>query len=480
VLAARLAQRFANRGGATRVDVDAFKAFHPAYTRLRAENELTADDFVHPDARRWFDMALDYLAQLGAHAIVEHGLRSWEVTDALLTRFDSSKHLIEAALLATPLPLSMLRVSERFQVSHERTGFGRDVPEDLQRARAAHLLTVADWVDADRRVAAVSVYGFNGDEVRRNEHGPDRVLQDQVPTREVIETLWRTPLDRETSEEILRLHDSLAARMDPAWAPRLATVLAEARPLLHPAAGHGPSHQKTAVTYGRYQLVSIAHLDTVRTILRDWPRVVVGVIDLNAAPAEPMTVPEHLRSYYAVSEANTSAAKNPMTLQERIGFWRAAVETAGLSDRVSVEAIARPALHPAEFNARYPAGQFDVVFPASSDGEQAHTDRAQILGRAVFAVRPALEYHTSHIRESYNNGAASWVNGLAPGTAQPFLDADGPRRLFDRQTVPADQGGVPGLRDRIKQRSRQPSEDANPQPRKDPPGPATRSPGRHM
>jgi hypothetical protein len=31
----------------------------------------------------------------------------------------------------------------------------------------------------------------------------------------------------------------------------------------------GPTSAKTAVTYGRYQLVSIAHLDTVRTML-EW------------------------------------------------------------------------------------------------------------------------------------------------------------------------------------------------------------------
>jgi len=92
--------------------------------------------------------------------------------------------------------------------------------------------------------------------------------------------------------------------MDPTWAPQLANAREAAAAMLDPAATQ-PRYDRPAVTFGRYQIVSIAHLDTVRTILMDWPTLDIGVIDLaDPKPLDLTTIPPHLQEFYHQCEAN--------------------------------------------------------------------------------------------------------------------------------------------------------------------------------
>ncbi|MEW2417544.1 zeta toxin family protein [Streptomyces sp. NPDC046866] len=422
------------------IDVDAVRAFHPDYQNLRAAHgPQVADDLIQAQARIWFESAIDYLVERGSHLIVEHGLRDREVTDRLLAKLSAeadgrAPYRIEAALLASPAAMSELGILERYQLGHETTGQGRIVAADLHDQRYAHLPEVADWLDADPRVAVQSVYQRgNAQPVHRNERMDNGELRLPVPTRAVVEGLRNERLTLEESRSYLTLHASLQARMAPEWEPRLQRALEFAAPLLHPDAGAGPIADRPAVTFGRYQIVSIAHLDTVRTILRDFPSLELGVLDLEARPDQMPHIPEHLRDFYAGCEANTSPAKNPMSADERAGFWQATIEAAGLQDRVTVRVINRPELDPDGFNQMFPPERVDLVFPTAS-GEGFDLIRnasfGEILGRKVRTVEPPLEYHTSDIRTAYRAGNEAWKNGFAPGGLEAFIAVDGPKRLL--------------------------------------------------
>jgi UDP-N-acetylglucosamine kinase len=432
------------------IDVDSFRPFYPNYVGLRQEHGWQVDDLVQADARRWLDSSLEYLADRRANVIAEHGLRDRDVTNALLDRFvqrgeQRPAYRIEMALLATPAAESRLGMLERYQVGFERAGLGRYVSEDMHDARYRHVAVAAQWLADDPRLSGMAVYrrGFDSP-VYRN----DRTAVDQwrhpAPIGEVLDNERNHPWSVEQSNAFLRLHSSLTARMADEWEGSLAAVRDLATPLLHPEAGV-PTHDKPAVTFGRYQIVSIAHLDTVRTILMDWPTVEVGVLDLDARPATAPIIPEHLQAFYDGCEANTAPAKNQMTAQERASFWQATIDTAGLSDRVTVRIIGRPEMAPDEFNRQYPADSVDLVFPTSR-GEGFDLIRnasfEEILGRPVTPVDPPLEYHTSDIRAAYRSGNDAWRHGFAPGGLEAFVAADGPRRLLgERQAEAAGSGG---------------------------------------
>jgi len=335
----RLLQRdLASHGGSVHIDVDSFYAFHPEYRRFQREDELTADDLVHADARRWLDQSIDHLNAQRVNIVLEHGLRSQPVIDSLLARFPSDGtdvvYDVHAALVATPAPVSAQGILNRYQLGHEISGFGRDVIPELHDERERNLLNVADLLEANSRVRVISVYDRHAQLLSQRTRSSAGRLVPALPTRDALEAertrLWA--LDE--SKEFLRIDGSLTARMAPQWASRLEATRVAATPFLHPDA-ETPAHDKTAVTYGRYQLVSIAHLDTVRTILQDWPRAVVGLIELGSTAAPP-PVADHLREYYRQSEASRAPERNPMTAAERVELWRAAVATAGLTDCIEV------------------------------------------------------------------------------------------------------------------------------------------------
>lgn len=294
---------------------------------------------------------------------------------------------------------------------------------------------MADWADEDPHVSSIEVYRRgHGDPVHRNRRDAQGRWRLSMRTRSALTVERNRRWGVDESARFLRAHHSLSTRMAPSWHAPLASALLAAGPLLHPDALAPSMHDTTAITYGRYQMVSIAHLDTVRTMLQQWPRVVVGVLDLSAPEPTPRAVPEHLRDFYKVAAANTVPDRNPMSLEERVGFWRDAVAAAGIGDRVSIEVVASPGLDPATFNARFPPEHFDLVFPAAADAELPHSQRSEILGRPVHTVDPPLEFHTSAIRAAYRRGDPNWERGLAPGTLKAFLAADGPDRLL---TLPA-------------------------------------------
>lgn len=422
------------------IDVDAVRGFHPAYQRLRAEHgPQAADDLIQAQARIWFEQAIDHLVERRSHLIVEHGLRDRDVTDRLLAKISEAPrggnpYRIEAALLATPAAISELGILERYQLAHEKTGQGRIVAADLHDERYARLAEVADWLDEDLRVSARAVYQRGSTApVYRSGQQAEQGLNRAASTRAALEEIRAQPWPLEASRSFLTLHASLQARMAPEWEPRLQRALEFAAPLLHPEADAGPAADRPAVTFGRYQIVSIAHLDTVRTILRDFPSLEIGVLDLDARPQTSPPIPEHLRDFYAGCEANTSPAKNPMSVAERAAFWQATISAAGLQDRVTVRVIPRPELDPDGFNRMFPPERVDLVFPTSS-GEGFDLIRnasfEEIFGRKVRTVEPPLEYHTSDIRAAYRAGNEAWKNGFAPGGLEAFIAADGPERLL--------------------------------------------------
>ncbi|HET9658057.1 MAG TPA: zeta toxin family protein [Kineosporiaceae bacterium] len=227
---------FDDSGGAVGVDVDELIAFHPDLPGLRAADELTAEDLVHADARRWLARAVDHLIQRQVNIVLEHGLRSREVTEDLLGDFAAAGYRIEAVLLATPAAQSLLGNLGRYQTAHESTGSGRYVLPELHDTRYAQLLQVADWLQDDPRVQAVAAYRRDGTLLARNERGADSGWQDPARLRQVIQAERERRWTVGESNAFLTLHAGLAARMAPAWTPALQRALEAAAPLLHPDA----------------------------------------------------------------------------------------------------------------------------------------------------------------------------------------------------------------------------------------------------
>src|SRR5262249_37261479 len=120
-----------------------------------------------------------------------------------------------------------------------------------------------------------------------------------VSTRDALAFHRSAPLSLAASREWLLQHASLSARMDERWQPSLAKAWYDAHANLAPDA----TRLRTAlpaVTFDRFQVVTSADLDLVVSLLQDFPHVVVGVVDVEARPPQPVTPGVEHAGFYAV------------------------------------------------------------------------------------------------------------------------------------------------------------------------------------
>lgn len=409
--------------GAVGIDIDMFDHFHPAFEMLRRRHPMTARALIRPDALRLYGMAGRYLVQQRANIIYEHALQDLDRVDARLRNHHAAGYRVELALMAVPRALSLLSNLSRYQSMLETSGQGRFVPVDVHDLRYQRTQQAAERFDTDPRLAALRVYRRGGHLLHYQE-GPH---SDGSPAAALDQERHR-PWDVAETEQFRQLHASLVARMDSTWGRELDRALQAAEPLLNSSAPQHPWRNRAAVTFGRYQLVSVAHLDTIRTILRQWPTVTVGVLDPALGPGGPLDDDAPKR---------WAAEKNPLSVAQRIEMWQDVIDEAGLVGRVRIVAMAGMTPDPEAFNREFPADQFDMVFPQpeGTGFDLIRNDRfREQFHRHVFEVQPSVTYHTSAMRALAHAGDPAWQRGLAPAAGRAFAAAQGPHLLLGLTT----------------------------------------------
>ncbi|MFE9427711.1 zeta toxin family protein [Kitasatospora sp. NPDC006697] len=164
------------RGGAVRVDRDAYKAVHPSYERFLAEDVRTAGVRVRTDTYAWQAEVEEQLRWRRLDAVVEAALGRPEEFLAQLAAYRRAGYRVEIVALAVPEALSQLSVLERYlQLAVE--GRARYVGWDNHDACAAALPAVLAEVEEKRLAERVFVVrrgtGMVLESVYGNELGAD-------------------------------------------------------------------------------------------------------------------------------------------------------------------------------------------------------------------------------------------------------------------------------------------------------------------
>lgn len=441
------------------VSADDFRSFFPNYLKLVGElGSMRVNEEVQEYARQWRDMAVDYLVSMRADIIMERGLNKRSTAKAVLAKFAEAPegqrpYRVEGALLATSRGVSRQNMLTRFQVSLEQSGYGRYPGDDLHDRRDDHLPTVADWFDAEPTVAAVAIYLQGADTaVDRNYRDESGEWVSPVSTRDALVFHRNARLSLAASREWLLQHASLSARMDERWQPSLARAWNDIQPSLAPDATRLQT-TLPAVTFDRFPVVTSADLDLVVSLLQDFPHVVVGVVDVEARPPEPVTPGVEHAGFYAIRDMDADPTRNPMSVEERVAMWRATVAAANLNDKVTIEPVPRPELFPRWFNARFLADRSYVALrtdPSSRMDAARNQAYSEILGRQVVPVAPRQGIDAAAVAEMYRGGNMGWDAAIARGAREVFAKADGARRVFEASpstaVEPTRSGFFEGLR----------------------------------
>lgn len=190
---------------------------------------------------------------------------------------------------------------------------------------------------------------------------------------------------------------------------------------------------KKAVTFGRYNLVTLSHLSTIIEILKKWDYLVVLIVSNDLISRnEPVA---ELGNFYRLCEQNHMKSKNIFTLKERKTMFNKMLFDYNLTNLVKVDFFARPELNYVEFNQKYHQCEYDLVFPRcnSNDGEfdKIRNDSFQkILNREIYTVNPACTVHTKEIVTFLRN-AEDINNYLSPGVCAYLKEISGEERLLN-------------------------------------------------
>lgn len=187
-----------------------------------------------------------------------------------------------------------------------------------------------------------------------------------------------------------------------------------------------------ATTVGRFQLVTHGHLAAVKTILEHWESLTICLSDPNLEPPPDQRGFSGHRDeeYFRLTEQNFARAKNPFTSAERVRLWNAALQHAGIQDRVTCRAIPRLSLYPDHFNSLVPPTEFDLVFGNSTERYDVIKIRAlpKLLGRPVVLFDLPVMFNASAAKARVAAGEP-WSTVLAPGLADVFYELGGPQRM---------------------------------------------------
>lgn len=187
-----------------------------------------------------------------------------------------------------------------------------------------------------------------------------------------------------------------------------------------------------AVTFGRFNVCTLAHVHAFTKIIERCTSLVICVIDDTLdANAEPPN--SEFSTFYALADAQQT--KTTFTLDERLQLLTLSVTDSGLSEVVRLETIQRPEYYPHAFQEKFPSERFQMVFPGVSLLKEGSFELVRneylpkILSRSIKIVPIDFELHLTDIRRMAAEDPTVWRTFLTPHTYDFFISIHGPERI---------------------------------------------------
>jgi hypothetical protein len=236
-----LGARLDDLGGFVEVDSDLYKPYHPDYHRLLNKDDRLMALYTRPDGQAWMRQVQDYVREHRLNALVHEVGSNPPGNAEALASYRAAGHRVEAVLLAVPEAMSRQGILNRYHEQVADRGHGRLTVRANADAAYRGLLELADLIDRDRLVDAVTVYR-RGDTAPRyaNELDANGAWRARPQLRAVIETERTRPWTALETAQFLDTHQVLASgRRPPEWSPEITAVLQREAP--HELAARRPN-----------------------------------------------------------------------------------------------------------------------------------------------------------------------------------------------------------------------------------------------
>lgn len=154
-----------------------------------------------------------------------------------------------------------------------------------------------------------------------------------------------------------------------------------------------------AVTFGRFNYLSMGHISFLESILKKWSKVTVIILDTELSHTRMFYTDSQLKTFYNMCESHFQNTLLPLDTRIKAFDNISMINTAD----VHVFAGLRPELHSNWFNMNFPATDYDLVFskdPNNQFDKLRFECFKSILKRNVFEVKPSLYVHNTQILRS--------------------------------------------------------------------------------
>ncbi|MDO8513430.1 MAG: hypothetical protein Q7S37_02930 [bacterium] len=193
--------------------------------------------------------------------------------------------------------------------------------------------------------------------------------------------------------------------------------------------------RKYALWLGRFQPPTIAHLITVKTILKEWNKLIIGIV--HRSPRPDYVDPKWEIFLRRTAKSTLVVGKNPFTTEEVARMWTACLREQYLESKVNIKSMPQIAYQP-RFNEEFDPKKVDFIeVTLTEDDTEIDKDReyafSHLIGRPIFYVSPPFKLHNTDIRSLVLRGGHQWEEFIPVGAYTVFTEIDGPRRMAETQ-----------------------------------------------
>ncbi|WP_433717276.1 zeta toxin family protein (plasmid) [Nocardia sp. CA-084685] len=471
------------------IDTAELRHYHPEYLSLSERyGHAEAQARVFVDEQRWLSMLITAAAQQRVNMIIVAEIATKAELDNIVAPLidpivePGAPYRIEAVAMGVHTCESWLGWWGTHLLDCKYLGpHGTMRPQwAMHNLSEEHLLTVADWLDANPHIAMIGVHRRqavpiepssllrNPASLQQFDHLPHAVaskvrlpsgewddflyadtldnastrLDPRLSTRDVLSLTRVLRMNDVDSAAVLRLYLDMAEQR-PEWVPALILARDAAHEVLSPAVvlpdltdllgADAVDQYERVVVVDRFPVVTAADIAGFAQLGIEFTDVEIAVIDPAIGVEATVRPSDDQLDFFRDEQIAGSPERNPISSSERTQALQAALKAAGLNDRkFTVTTIARPEIDPGFADRCRGRVVACITDPANTRDLVRNHHYETALGRRIYTVtppfpRPPIE----EIAAAYHSGDPRWIDALAEGAAEVFLAANGPERLLD-------------------------------------------------
>lgn len=156
------------RGGAAQIIGDDLRGYHPAYSKLMAQDDKTAAFYTDRDTGRWVEKAIAHAKANNLNIIIEGTMRDSNTVAKTMTELRQAGYEIDARVLAVNERLSWQGVMQRYEGQKADRGTGRMTAPHSHQAAYEGMPVSVERIEQEKLADKITVYRRGAEAIYSN------------------------------------------------------------------------------------------------------------------------------------------------------------------------------------------------------------------------------------------------------------------------------------------------------------------------